>query len=139
VNTRLQASLLVPEHRGPASPLSLTAREPSLPCQRARMPDSPLRGGKLQPAILQVAPEAMFPQGTQKPIASHCTSLQESHVSLSKSWNLSSSTEWQYSSLLVLGGLLPTVHRNPALPVGSAQLQDSPCGPIKEQELQSPC
>jgi hypothetical protein len=95
------------------SPLSLTARESWLLRQRVRMTDSPLRGGKPSPATLQVAPEALFPQGTQKTSVSHCTSLQESSP---KSWNPSFSTESQPSTLLMLGGLSTTVHRNPMLP-----------------------
>jgi hypothetical protein len=55
--------------------------QPSLPHQRVRMPDSPLKSGKLQPVTLKAAPEALFPQHTQKPSASHCTSLQKGHVS----------------------------------------------------------
>jgi hypothetical protein len=89
MNLRLQAllffgtrSLPFPhEMEAKHSPLSLTAREPLLPSQRARVPDSTLRGGKLKPATLQVAPEALLHQGTQKPSTSHCTSLQESHFS----------------------------------------------------------
>jgi hypothetical protein len=61
--------------------LSLTTRETLLPHQRARMPDSAMRGGKLKPATLQAAPEALFLQGIQNPDTSHCTFLQESHVS----------------------------------------------------------
>jgi hypothetical protein len=50
------------EHGSPTLPLSLTTREPLLSHQRVRTPDSPLRGGKLKPASLQGAPEALFPQ-----------------------------------------------------------------------------
>jgi hypothetical protein len=113
------------------SSLSLTAREPFLPHQRARTPDSPLKGRKLKPATLQAAPEALLPQGTQKPsTAPHCRRV----TSLwSKTWNPSSSTEWQSTTLLLLEGLPPRVHRDPLL-----QLQESPYAPIKEWELQPP-
>jgi hypothetical protein len=46
VSIRLQA-LLFYSARRPSLPLFLTSREPSLPHQRARMPDTPRRGGKL--------------------------------------------------------------------------------------------
>jgi hypothetical protein len=45
-----------PSHRAlrPSTPpLSLTAREPLLPPRRARIPDSPPKGGKIEPATLQ--------------------------------------------------------------------------------------
>jgi hypothetical protein len=62
--------------------LSLTAKDYLLLLQKARMPDSPQMGGKLWPATLQEAPEALFPQGAQKLISSHyAISLQESHIS----------------------------------------------------------
>jgi hypothetical protein len=75
VNLRLQILLflapggfLPTEHGGPASPLSRTAREPSLPSQRARMPGSPLREAKVQPATLQAAPEPLSPKAHRNPV-----------------------------------------------------------------------
>jgi hypothetical protein len=121
VKPRLQALLicwcqeasLVKKHRGPASPLSLTAREPLFPHQRAKMPHSPLRGGKLKPGTLRVASEALFsPRQTE---AQGFTVHFPAGEYKSKSWNPSSSTEWQFASLLILGGLPPTVQR-PSVP-----------------------
>jgi hypothetical protein len=74
-----EASLPI-KHGGP-TPQSLRAREPLLPHQRARLPETSLRGGKLKPATLQEATEALFPQDTWKPTTSYCTYLKESHVS----------------------------------------------------------
>jgi hypothetical protein len=39
---------------------------------------------------------------------------------LSKSWISSNSTEWQSTTLMVLGGLPATVHRDPVLPTVTA-------------------
>jgi hypothetical protein len=65
-------------------------------------------------------PETLFSQGTQKPSTSHCPSLQESRISPSKSWNHSSSTNWQSGTLLLLAGLPPTMLRDPAFPTATA-------------------
>jgi hypothetical protein len=95
------------------------------------MPDSPLKGGKLQPAMLQAAPEGLFPQGTQKPSTSHCTSLQRATSFLSKSWNPSSSSEWQSTTLMMLESLPPPqCTETQGFPLC---LQESPCTPSKSR------
>jgi hypothetical protein len=67
-------------HGGPTLPT--VSRRFSHPLQRARKPDS-LRGGKLQPATLQAAPEALFPPPHTHTEAQQFipTSLQKSHFS----------------------------------------------------------
>jgi hypothetical protein len=52
-------------------------------------------------------------------------------VLLSKSWNPSSSTEWQHTTLLVLGGLPAIVHRDLVLPVTAGE-------PYSHQRAQTP-
>jgi hypothetical protein len=103
------------------SPLSLTARESFLPAnphpiKEQELPDFPLRGGKLKPVTLQVAPEALFPQDTQKPSTSHCTSLEKSHISLAQ--ELESQLLHQMAIHYSAGARRPTPH--------SAQRPSSP-------------
>jgi hypothetical protein len=52
---------------------------------------------------------------------------------LSQSWNSRSSTEWKSTTLLVLGDLTPTVHRDPLLLTATA---GEPLHPTKEWDLQ---
>jgi hypothetical protein len=57
---------------------------------------------------------------------------------LSKSWNPCYSTEWQSTTPLVLGGLPSLPPQCTQTQCSTLQLQENPCTPIKEQELQSP-
>jgi hypothetical protein len=76
--------------------------------------------------------------GTRKPASPRSSEahayLQENLIS-PKSWNPSSSTEWQSTTLQMLGGFTTTVHRDPELP-GMTAGESSP--PIKELEPQLP-
>jgi hypothetical protein len=101
------------------SPLSLTVREHSFPHQRARTPDSPMREGKLKPATLQEAPEARFPQVHRIPVNNAAPPCRRVISLLSKSKNPSSRTEWQSATLTMLGGLEPTVHKDPMFPIAT--------------------
>jgi hypothetical protein len=63
---------------------------------------------------------------------------------LSKIWNPSTSTEWQSATLLVLRGLLLTVHRNPILltatagePLDLHQRTGTPAPFLKREKRQS--
>jgi hypothetical protein len=98
------------------SPHSLTTAEPPLLHQRARMPVSPLRGGKLYLLLCGRHQKAcLLLYSAESPNTSHLASLQESPVS-PKSWSPSSSTEWQSAILQVPGGQPPKVHSGPSLP-----------------------
>jgi hypothetical protein len=85
-------------------PLTLSVREPLLPCQRVRMTDSSQRYGSYT---------LVFCRQHQKPCSTkehRCPALHAAPPCrrvtflLSKNWNHSSSTERQSTTLLVLGG-----------------------------------
>jgi hypothetical protein len=85
--------------------LSLTATEPPLPLQRTRTPNS----------ILRKDITCHSAGDTRSPVLHTAPPCRKVTFLLSKSWNPSYSTEWQSSTLLVLGGPPPRVHRDPTL------------------------
>jgi hypothetical protein len=109
----------LPSPQRPSLPTALTVREPSRP------PPTPVKEGECQ--IFHWGKESynlLFYRWHQKSCSPKTQKLSTSTAPsckavmslLSKSWNPSSSTKWQSTTLLVLGGLTPTVHRDPALP-----------------------
>jgi hypothetical protein len=77
----LQEAFLPMDHGSPALPTVPDSKTAFTPPSKSKNFRYPTEERKAIPAILQVTPETLFPQGTQKPSTSHCTSLQESHFS----------------------------------------------------------
>jgi hypothetical protein len=126
------------EHWGVALSLLLTARQS--PC-------SPFKEQECQiPHWGDESYNLLLCTGQQKPCSPKTHSRPAPHTAppcmgvtslLPKSWNPISSTEWQPTTLLVLGGLPHPPHFTETQ-CSLLWLQESPYTTIKEQELQSP-
>jgi hypothetical protein len=125
-----QEASLPTEHGGPALPNVPDSKRALIPHQRARMQDSSLREGKPYNLLLyRWHQKACVPKVHTALPCRRVLSL------LFKSWNPSSSIEWASAALQVLGGLPPPCTETQHSPLW---LQESPCTPIKEWELQPP-
>jgi hypothetical protein len=95
------------------------------------MLDSPLRGGKLKLAALQVGPEALFPQGTQKPRTLHCTPASctgESLLSCQESQIL-----YQIAICYVAGTRRPTPYNAQRPSIPHCDCRRAPASPSKSK------
>jgi hypothetical protein len=108
------------EHGGPAPSTVPDSKRALTPPSKNKNARFPTEERKAKTATLQAAPEAPFPQGTQEPSASHCTSLQEnqlSSVQKLESWLLH-----QVAICCPAGARSPTTHsaQRPSTPSATA-------------------
>jgi hypothetical protein len=94
---------------------SLTEGEP-LPLSKSKSARFPLREESYNLLLCGWHQKPCFPKVYRSPVLKTEPPCRRVTSLLSKTWNSRSSTEWQSAILLVLGGLHPTVDREPALP-----------------------
>jgi hypothetical protein len=101
--------------KGPVLPTMLDHRRVPTSPLKSKKARFPTAGRKAGAFTLWATKEGLLPQGAQRPSTSQCTCLQETTIS-----PVQEQESQQQSTLKVLEGLPPTVHRDPALPTVTA-------------------
>jgi hypothetical protein len=128
VNTRLRALLfclcqeasLPIEYGRSILPTVPDSKRVLTPPSKSKNSRFPTEGSKVYNLLLCRWLQALVPKVHRSPVLHTAPPCRRVMFLLSKSWNPRSSIEWQSTTLLALGGLTPTVHRDPALPTASA-------------------